>query len=62
MIGTGMPELAVLNDGGWEITTCWDFEETDSALILYDEHDERKGWIPQRDVGKILPVDEQKED
>lgn len=57
-----MPELAVLNDGGWEITRCRDFEETDSALILFNGAEERKGWIPKRDVGKIIPVEEHEDD
>jgi carotenoid cleavage dioxygenase-like enzyme len=57
-----MPELAVLNDGGWEITRCWDFEETDSALILFNGDEERKGWIPKREVGRIIPVEEHEDD
>ncbi|WP_158543164.1 MULTISPECIES: hypothetical protein [unclassified Haloferax] len=53
-----MPELAVLNDNGWKITTCWDFEETENNLIIFDSDGEKKGWLQQRNVGKILPVEE----
>lgn len=57
-----MPELTVLHNREWEITRCWNFEETDSALILFNDDEERKGWIPKQDVGKIIPVEEQESD
>ena len=56
-----MGELVVQNTNGFEITTCDDFEETEKNLILYDKEGDKKGWIPQNSVKRILPEKEIKD-